>query len=260
MQCVFILLPTIVSIFYPLQKIVFGFLSLSNIDTTNIEIAINSITTDEKVISIISGTLLSAIIINLVRRTNKEKLFNTGNRYNNYSILIYWIAAKILGYGKVTLVRVPIYLQYKLVLADFFPNTIVDSDVEKKDQVVVVTEKNMEEPSNELNLILADTYEITEDQIPLSKRSLPTVIIQNGHNFKGNRIFNTEFIKMAREKTNLYSRSFTQVNIFSTTNTNHNNAIISKCFKNADRTGFKEIVVYQATRGSFYFSEGHKVL
>lgn len=195
-----------------------------------------------------------------MRRTNKEKLFNTGNRYNNYPIYIYWLAAKVLGYGKVTLVRVPIYLQYKLVLADLFPNTLVDSDIEKKEQVVVVSEKNMEKASDEMNLILADTYEITEGQIPLNKRDQPTVFVQNGPNFKGDRIFNSEFVKMVREKTNLYSSSYKRVNIFSTTNTNHNHAIISKCFKNADRTGFKNIVVYQANKGSFNFIEGQKVL
>jgi hypothetical protein len=68
--------------------------------------------------------------------------------------VIYWIAGKILGYGKVTLVRVPIYLQYKLLLADIFPNIQVDSDVENKEQSVNVIEKNMEQPFDELNLIL----------------------------------------------------------------------------------------------------------
>jgi hypothetical protein len=259
-QFVLILMPTLVSIFYPLQKIVFGFFALFTIDTQNIEIAINSITSNQTVISIICGILLSGFLYFWRKRVNKEKLFNIGNRYNNYPILIYWIASKILGYQKVTLVRVPIFLQYKLLLADIFPNILVDSDVETKELAVVVTEKNLDQASDELNLILVDTYEISEGQIPLDKLNLPTIIIQNGHDFRGNRFFNPEFIKIIREKTNLYSGAFKQVNIFSTTNTNHNHAIISKCFKNAGRTGFKEVFVYQANRENFNFDDCYKVL
>lgn len=61
--------------------------------------------------------------------------------------MIYWIGGKILGYGKVTLVRVPIYLQYKLLLADVFLNTtIVDNDVEIKEKAVDVIEKIWNNP------------------------------------------------------------------------------------------------------------------
>ncbi|MCM3360360.1 hypothetical protein [Niallia sp. MER TA 168] len=259
-QCILILSPLLVGIFYPLQKIVYGFLSLLTIDTTNIDIAIKSITSNEKIISIICGIILSVFFYFWIKRANTEKLFNTGNGYNDYPLVIYWIAGKILGYGKVTLVRVPIYLQYKLLLAHIFPNIQVDSDVENKEKDVNVIEKNMEQPFDELNLILMDTYEITEDQIPLNKINLPTVIIQNGNDFGGHRFFNPEFVKMIREKTNLYSRTFMKVNIYSTTNTNHNEAIITKCFKNGNRTGFKNITVYQANREDYSFTEEHKVL
>lgn len=238
----------------------YGLLSLLTIDTVNLDNAIKSITSNEKIISIICGIILSAFIYNWRKRTNAEKLFNTGNAYNDYPLVIYWIAGKILGYGKVTLVRVPIYLQYKLLLADIFPNIQVDSDVENKEQTVNVIEKNMEQPFDELNLILMDTYEITEDQLPLNKRNLPTVIIQNGTDFGGHRYFNAEFVKMVREKTNLYFRTFKKVNIYSTTNTNHNEAIITKCFKNGNRTGFKNISVFQANRVDFSFTEEYKVL
>lgn len=259
-QCIIILLPSLVAIFYPLQKIVYGILSLFTIDTTSLDYAIKSITSNEKIISIICGIILSVFLYFRIKRANTEKLFNTGNGYHDYPLMIYWIGGKILGYGKVTLVRVPIYLQYKLLLADIFPNTIVDSDVENKEKAVNVIEKNMEQPSDEINLILMDTYKITEDQIPLTKKDLPTIIIQNGTDFGGHRFFNPEFVRMIREKTNLYSRTFKIVNIYSTTNTNHNEAIINKCFKNGNRTGFKNITVYQANREDFSFTEEYKVL
>ncbi|MCU1808240.1 hypothetical protein NVV31_22990 [Cytobacillus firmus] len=259
-QCIFILLPALVSIFYPIQKIVYGILSLLTIDTKNLDNVLKGITSNEMILSIICGMILSLFFYFWRTKANTEKVFNTGDNYNNYPLIIYWIASKILGYGKVTLVRVPIYLQYKILLADIFPNVLVDSDVENKEQEVIVIEKNVEQPFDELNLILEDTYEITEGQIPLNKINLPTVIIQNGTDFSGHRIFNPKYIRIIREKTHQYSRTYNKVNIFSTTNTNHNNAIISKCFKNGDRTGFKNVIVYQANKENYKFTVGHKVL
>ena len=39
-------------------------------------------------------------VLNLIRKTNKERLFNTKNVYHNYPYVWYWICAKVLGYAK----------------------------------------------------------------------------------------------------------------------------------------------------------------
>lgn len=138
LQCLLILLPSIVSIFYPLQKIAYGFFALLTMDTKILDNALKSITSNEKIISIICGIIFSVILYLWRKKVNTDKLFNTGNSYHNYPLYIYWIASKILGYGKVTLVRVPIHLQYKLIITDLFPNISVDNDVEKKEETVMV--------------------------------------------------------------------------------------------------------------------------
>lgn len=259
-QCFLILSPAIVGIFYPLQEIAYAVFSLWGADVSKFDESIKSIIKNETVISIVCGAILSIIIYFLIRRVNKNKLFNTGDKYNDHPLWVYWLASKILGYGKVSLVRVPIYLQYKLLLNDIFPETIVDSAVKEIDQSVVVTERNMEYPSNELNLVLIDTYEIANSQIPLNKYHLPTLFIRSGNETDSNRSLNPEFIKEIRKKTNDHSKSYKQLNVFSTTNTNHNQLIVYKCFKNGNRTGFKNIFVYQASRGDFVFNRGYKVL
>ena len=259
-QCFLIFLPAIVSVFYPLQEIAYGFLSFIGIDTTNFNEIIISIIDNERVISIIYGVVLSIFIYIWRTKANKDKLFNTGNKYNEFPLWVYWLASKILGYGKVSLVRVPIYLQYKLLLKDIFPEVVVDNDVDEKDQSIVVIEKNMEYPSNELNLVLIDTYEITDNQIPPNKTHLPTICIKSGNETDSNRSLNPEFIKEIKRKTNDNHRVYKQLNVFSTTNTNHNKLIVYKCFKNGSRTGFENIVVYQASRSNYVFNRGCKVL
>lgn len=260
-QCFLILLPVIIFAVFPLQvEIVYGVLSLRGIDFTKFDEIINSIIENKRLISVICGVVLAIFILMWLKKANKDKLFNTRNKYNEYPLWIYWVASKILGYGKVSLVRVPIYLQYKILLKDVFPEIIVDNDVEEKGRSTVVIEKNMEFPSNELNLVLVDTYEIIDSQIPSNKAHLPTIYIKSGNETDSNRSLNLEFIKEIRKKTNDHYRAYNQLNVFSTTNTNHNKLIVNKCFKNGSRTGFENIFVYQASRSNYVFNRGYKVL
>ncbi len=258
--CFLILLPVIISVIYPLQEIAFAIITFVGLNATEFDKILRSIIDNQRVISIIWGVILSIVIFIWMKRTNKSKLFNTGNKYNDYPLWVYWVASKILGYGKVSLVRVPIYRQYDLLLKDVFSEIVVDNDVEEKGQSIDVIEKNMEYPSNELNLVLVDTYEITESQIASNKTHLPTIFIKSGNETDSNRSLNPEFIKEIRRITNDYHRMYKKLNVFSTTNTNHNQLIVNKCFKNGNRTGFENIVVYQASRSNYVFNKGYKVL
>jgi len=260
-QLFIIILPTLVSIFYKYTKLLLlALLELSGKSTTNLEIALESIIKNPIILSTICGVISSALILILIRRNNKEKIFNTGDKYHRYPTWIYWVASNVLGYGKVTMVRVPIFLQYKLLIKDTFPDILVDENVEEHEQEVIIIEKNMEKLSEELNLILEDTYAIRENSLPIEKLDLPTLIIKNGSEFNGNRIYNPKYIINIREKTNFYSRRFKKINIFSTTNTNHNKDIILKCFKNGGRTGFKRITVYQADTENYNFNKEYKII
>ncbi|MFP7479657.1 hypothetical protein [Terribacillus saccharophilus] len=259
LQCSIILLPALIGIFYPIQKIFYGLLSLLTIDVTKFDEILKSIISNERIISIICGIIFSILIYIWRTKANKDKQFNTADKYNKYPIWVFWLASKGLGYGKVSLVRVPIYLQYKLLLKDTFHETLVD-EVEEKVLPVVLTERNMDHDSKELNLVLIDTYNITDEQIPSDKIQLPTIIIKSGNEIDSNRSFNPEFIKEIRKKTHALSKNYIQLNVFSTTNTNHNTSIVNKCFKNGGRTGFKNVYVYQASRSNHVFNDSYKVL
>jgi hypothetical protein len=258
-QVIIILTPLIVSFFYPIQEIAYGIISIVK-DPTKFDEMIRSIIDNKKVISIIWGILGTILIYYTIKRANKNKLFNTGAKYNDYPLWIYWVAARILGYEKVSLIRVPIYLQYQLLFKDLFPQVVVDDEVERREQAIEIIKRNMDEVSNEINLVLIDSYEIKEEEIPFDKVHLPTIIIRSGNQIDSNRSINPEFIKEVRKVTNIYCRTYSQLNVFSTTNTNHNKTIVNKCFKNGSRTGFANIIVYQASRTNYVFNEGYKVL
>lgn len=122
MQCILIFFPVLISFLYPVQKIFYSFLTIfpTNIDAGRLETSLKSISNNEKTISIICGLIFSLLIYIWRSKVNKEKIFNVGNQYGDFPFFIYKIAAKFLGYGSVSLVRVPIYLQFKLILKDTF--------------------------------------------------------------------------------------------------------------------------------------------
>lgn len=260
LQCLLVLVMPILGMIYLLQDALYAVLAFSGIEGSRIETILTSLPLNERGLSIVSGLIISLIILWALRKSNKEKVFNTGDNYGKYPYALYYIASKILGYGFVTLVRVPIYLQFRLVIEDLFDNVKVDENTREEPQPITVTKKNMEQNSDEINLILNDTYPILEEQIPLAKRTLPTVEITNGIESSGIRTYNIQFIDEVRKQTNELRHSYSKINVFATTNTKHNKAIIEDCFKNGRRTGFKELTVFQSNNVNYFFDESYHIL
>ena len=57
-------------------------------------------------------------LIKFYHKMNENKLLNTGMRYHDHSMLYYQLCAKLLGYKKCSLVRVPIGMQFRLIMND----------------------------------------------------------------------------------------------------------------------------------------------
>src|SRR5699024_12006500 len=72
----------------------------------------------------------------------------------------------------------------------------------KNDKPKVIT-CNMDYKSNEVNLILSDTYQIESNNLPRKKVNLPTVFIERTVGFSGNRTYSPNFLD--RKSTRLNS-------------------------------------------------------
>lgn len=243
-QLIIISLPILSSFFFPFTELFYWLLSYVT-EIKYLENFLNLISLNNNIKSIFLGVAIALIILFSFRRINKTRLINTGNSYFNENYIYYYLAGKILGFGKVTLVKVPIQIQYKLVVNEIFNTTLVDSNAITKDEEVQVLLLNMNQNSNEINFILSDTYLTRLNELPLEKAHLPTIIIERTTEFDGIRTFNQSFINEVRKQTNFYSQEFEQINLFATTNTNHNKVIFEQCFKNGSRTGFKKVAIYE---------------
>jgi len=209
------------------------------------------------------GLVVFCLVLVEIRKFNKEKLFNTKNVYHDYPYIWYWFCAKILGYKKCNLKLVPIYMQFKLGLRDTFNKYDVGSDNDyptKDDEIIDVYKKNFDHISNEINLILADTYPLSEDQLPLNKKRLATIIIERD---KGNvsRYFSPNFIEKIVNEVRGLPDNVKAINVYATTNPKHTLKIACDVFKMAERGNIERLVVFQQEpNGCRRFSKSGKII
>lgn len=208
------------------------------------------------------GIIFMFFILFQIKKANSDKLFNTGNVYHNYPYVWYWICAKLLGYTKCNLKLVPIYIQFKLVLNDTFAEYNVGTEddyplIENEEIEVKRANWNL---SQEVNLVLADTYPIVRTQMPNSKSMLPTLVIIRKRPDQS-RYYSPKFIAKIVDEVRKLPKKTMVVNVFPTTNAKHTKKIVGDVFKLADRGNIKKLVVFQqSNKGKRKFEENGKVI
>lgn len=209
------------------------------------------------------GIVFMLFLLFQIRKTNKEKLFNTMNVYHNYPYIWYWICANVLGYVKCNLKLVPVYMQFKLVLNDTFSNYDMGTECDYptiENEEIKLNKVNWNPEFQEINLVLADTYPITRTQLPVSKVTLPTLVIARKRSDQS-RYYSPQFVAKTVDEVRRLPRNTTIVNVFSTTNAKHTKQIAGDAFKLAERGNIKKLVVFQqSNKGVRKFEEKGRVI
>lgn len=207
------------------------------------------------------GIFLFVLTLFIMRKWNENYMFNKGDEYKNYPYFWYWICAKFFGYTECNLILVPIYLQFKLVIRDTFSKYYCGEFEKKDNDIVSVKKLNFSNSSDELNMIIADTYPLQETQIPRDKRLKPTIIISRDNVVDHNRYNSPELVqKVVNEVRNLPS-SIKKVNIYATTNPYNTMKIAQDAFKLGERSNVDLITVFQQKRtGSRKFEQAGKIV
>lgn len=188
-----------------------------------------------------------------IRIFNAKRPFNKGNLY--LDIKYYHLkVARIMGYNNFSLARVPIDLHYKVILNETFKNIIAEEHdtKEKSTESKTLNDKN---ESNEVNLVLSDTYKVELEQIPERNQSLPTVCIDSKNTKRGIRIYNPKFVEEVQKAVSEMPKKYKRVNVFSHTNTQHNKEIIEKGFLKGGRGEFQTIYVYRYDTSNEKFND-----
>jgi len=231
-------------IFYEIALV---FITALQVDASIITDKLEGSTNGKDISKLVIGLVLAYLVLTMIRNNNKERVLNNSNMYYDMNYTYYWIAAKILGYSKVTLMNVPIYLHYIICFRGDFQD-IEYVNTEEIDKPVNVKVINDTRQGNTINIIIKDTYNIEDRMLPKEVINAPMVIIDNYINTQNQRLYNKNIEKELKKQIDHYSRLYTDVNIFPTTNTQTSKSLIDYCFKTAGRTGFEKVYVYKQER------------
>lgn len=207
------------------------------------------------------GLLWTALLV--IGRYNKEFVMNTANVYHDYPYGWYWFCAKVLGIKKCSLILVPIYMQFKLVIGNVFQEYPLDDaefPVIEAELDCTIEKRNMIADLSEVNLVLEDTYVIESEQIPFKQRTLPTIKVSRNDGKNHTRHFSPKFVSAVTEEMRSLPK-VNRVNIYATTNPMNTVRIARSAFRMADRGNIEHVFVYQQKRSGArrFDKEGNKI-
>ena len=219
----------------------------------------------------ISGNLTMGFLIavyvlfHIIRKSNKEKIYNKGNIYHNKPYWWYWMCSNILGYEKCNLILVPIYTQYKLILRDTFEEYPFEESAFPQKECQINVERKLNETNEfykNINLVIQDTYPIYDEQIPFNFRHNNTILVKRSFSRFGERVYSKELVDCIVEEIRRLKDDDITLNIFSTTNPKNTFEIVRKAISLGERGNVKHVYVFQQNRdGERNFDDkSHKVI
>lgn len=199
--------------------------------------------------------VLVAICFIFIRKYNKDKVLK-----QNLSVMVwhtylgYWVCRSFLNYRKVSLVRVPIPVQFKLVFKGIFDEYDFGAvEKNKVDSEDIRCEQFNDDPvTNNVNLVLMDTYPLELNSLPPTVINLTTIVIDRPER-GGGRCFSKPFVDAVNTAVHALPPHVDTVNVFSTLNPAHVHYIAERVFKTGGRDNIKWVCVYQQTEGKWVF-------
>lgn len=210
------------------------------------------------------GIMICLLIFVLfwLQKYNQDYTMNQKNVYHDYNYWWYKYCANILGINQCSLIRVPIYMQIKLVVNAVFKDYPLDEKQfpELENDTTLVTLYNNEEKTNEINLLLEDTYSIARYQIPINKQHLMTIKVQRALGKPNVRYFSPDFIQTIEHEVRKIEGSII-LNVFATTNPLATKYVAQNIFAVCNRGNIKHLYVFQqaADEERCFGEKGYKI-
>lgn len=195
-----------------------------------------------------------------IRRINANSILNRGSDYHDHKFVSYCFCRYVLGYKKCCLTRVPIYMQFKLVLADLFPEYLyTDGIYELESDMINVVRSG--ECNETVNLVITDTYRIDRGQLPGSVLGFASIYVGR-QTIDKVRYHNVDLVKCVVETVRSLPPSVVNVNVFATTNPWNTYDIAKEAFATGSRDAIERVYVFQqnSTSDRVFSAKGKRVL
>ncbi len=208
--------------------------------------------------------LVLLILFKFIRKSNEDYCLNRGNYYHEHYYLGYLFCAKVLGYKKCSLVRTPIYMQFKLVIRDTFNEYSIgtEEDYNVVDDEDIEIRGISDSYTSSVNLVLSDTYPISKGMLPASTSNLSTIWIVRMDSNKMVRTFSKKFCDTIKEIVSGLPNNVETIHLFSTLNPRHCLWIANNVFKMAGRCQVKNLIIFPQSNknGNWNFAENGVVI
>lgn len=198
--------------------------------------------------------ILFIIGLKRIRKINKDKEYAKTDIYGDFPIIVYYIAWLFLGYKKVNLKMKPIPLQFKLlnlnVLKCFDDTEYLDKDYKYS----VLHEGIINKNTNQVNIIVSDTYPIEKSKIPENVKNNYTIYI-NRKGESGIRIHSQNLIETLIKEIQSYKKYCKIFNLFLSTPASTNKSIYEQVFHTGLRDKFIINIYQQDNKNNFKFND-----
>lgn len=181
-----------------------------------------------------------------IRKGNSKRILNKGNLYHDHRYIGYFFCAKILGYKRCNLVRVPIAMQFKLVINDTFweYDYGLDDDYREIEDENIKVESPKKCYTSTVNIVLSDTYPVTKEMLPTSTINLSTIWILRNNETDFVRCYSKKFCEIIQNTVRQLPDNVGGVNLYPTLNPKHSAWIARNVFKMGGRTNVNTLSIY----------------
>ena len=199
--------------------------------------------------------VLFIVQLYIMRKINiqSEKEYAPTNIYGDYNVIIYYIAWLFVGYKKVNLKMKPIPLQFQLLSINKLECFDDTEYSDKKYKYKVNHTGKLGKDTKQINIIVSDTYPITDDKIPKILIDNYTINITREEE-KGIRVKSHELIELLIkevQKTKQYCKTY---NLFLSTPASTNMSIFNQVF-HTERDKFILNIYQQDSENEFKFKD-----
>lgn len=210
------------------------------------------------------GAILFIVVLRIIRKSNKDEVLEQSdpNCIVWHSFPGYWLCSKILNYQTVSLVRVPIPVQFRLICRNYFKKYVYNVGITTKEQgqdTVVV--RGLEETplSSTVNLVLIDTYPIDyKRQLPGNTLQLSTIVVDRSSSDR-NRYYSKDFVAAVVNTVRSLPTNVVEINLFATMNPANCYHVATEAFCTGGRDQLKKLRVYQQSAQGDRVFEGSNV-
>lgn len=198
--------------------------------------------------------ILFILLLIGIRQINKNKEYAKTDIYGDFPIIVYYIAWLFLGYKKVNLKMKPIPLQFQLLdlnVLECFDDT---EYLEKDYKYNILHEGKIDKNTNQVNIIVSDTYPIEKSKIPKCVKNNYTINISRKGE-PGIRIHSQKLIEIIIKEVQSCKKYCKKFNLFLSTPASTNKSIYEQVFHTGLRDKFIINIYQQDSKNNFEFND-----